>query len=426
MNQRINARNSAFHSLLHSLMAVAGLTVCMLSLWLSARAGMSRLLSLHGRVTAQLASADEAVRLSPADPEARYVRTTALLSAGQTKAALAELEQAVALRPRYYGLWLELGRTRDLAGDSEGALTAFQQAVKLAPNYAQPRWQLGNLLLRLGRTDEAFAELGRAAASDPALLPNAADLAWGAFDGDGRAVEQILQPPTDSARIELAVLLAKRGKAEEAMRLFRAARQVSAVERRRLLTELLSANHFRAGFEVWSVGRGDSKRDTPLVDGGFEQGFAPAEFGFGWLRTRDMQTVRLVLDPQQPHVGRASLRIDWNGNSDPAASLLLQLVVVEPRHSYRLSFAARAQELVAGGLPEVLVIDAESNGRALVQAVTLPLGTNGWRNYAADFTTGNSTHAVRIIVRRQDCGVAGPCPAFGKLWLDDFVLTEKK
>jgi hypothetical protein len=265
---------------------------------------------------------------------------------------------------------------------------------------------------------------GHAAASDPALLPNAADLAWGAFDGDERAVEQIIQPQTDGARLELAVLLAKRGKTEAAMRLFRTAQQVSAAERRRLLTELLSANHFREGFEVWSAGHIDSRPDIPLVDGGFERGFAPAEFGFGWLRARDSQAVRLALDPQQPRAGRASLRIDWNGNSDPATSLLLQLVVVEPRHSYRLSFAARTQEIVAGGLPEVLVIDAESNGRALVQAVTLPLGTNGWRNYATGFTTGNATHAVRLIVRRQDCPVAGPCPAFGKLWFDDFVLTE--
>jgi tetratricopeptide (TPR) repeat protein len=99
MNRRIHPHNSALYSLLHSLAAVVGLAVCLLSLWLSARGGMSRLLSLHGRVTAQLASADEAVRLSPTDPEARYAHTTALLSAGQTKAALSELEQAIALRP---------------------------------------------------------------------------------------------------------------------------------------------------------------------------------------------------------------------------------------------------------------------------------------------------------------------------------------
>jgi tetratricopeptide (TPR) repeat protein len=423
MNQRINLRHLLPSSFLHSLVTIVGLTLCLLGLWLSAHGGVSRLFALHGRVTAQLASAAAAVRLSLADPEARYAHTTALLSAGDTKAALSELEQVVALRPRHFGGWLELGRTRDLAGDSAGALTAFQQAVKLAPHYAQPRWQLGNLLLRMGRIDEAFVELGRAAASDHTLLPNAADLAWGAFEGDARAVQQAIQPQTDSARMELAVLFAKRGKAEEAMRLFRAAPRATTVERRRLLTELLAANRFHEGFEVWAAERGGS--NTTLVNGSFEQGFKPDELGFGWLRTPDTQGVRLMLDPRQPHAGRASLRVDWQGNSEPATSLLLQLVVVQPRRSYRLSFAARTQEIVAGGSPEVLVIDAENNGRALAQRVTLPLGTSGWRDYALEFTTGTDTRAVRLIVRRQDCTVAGPCPAFGKLWLDDFVLTEK-
>jgi tetratricopeptide (TPR) repeat protein len=425
MNQRINTHNSAFFSLLHSGAAVAGVTICFLSCWLAGHDGVSRLLSLHGRATGLLTSTAEAVQLSPADPEAHYAHASTLLDAGQAKPALAELEQAVTLRPRYFGLWLELARARDMTGDNEGALAAFREAVKLAPSYAQPRWQLGNLLLRMDRIDEAFAELGRAAASDLTLLPNAADLAWGAFNGDAQAVERVIQPQTDSARLTLAVLMAKRGKTEDALRLFREARQVADDARQRLLTELLAANHFREGFEVWAAGRNKAVAATSartIVDGGFEQGWPPDELGFGWIRTRDTQALRLSFDPQQPRSGRASLRIDWNGNSDPAQSLLLQLVVVQPRHSYRLSFAARTQEIIAGGLPEVLVIDAESNGRALAQTLALPLGTNDWRNYTTDFSTGNTTNAVRVIVRRQGCSAAGPCPAFGKLWLDDFAL----
>lgn len=428
MNQRINTHNSAFSSLLHSGAAVVGVTACLLSCWLAAHNGVARLLSLHGRATGLLTSTAEAVHLSPTDPEAHYAHATTLLDAGQAKAALAELEQAVRLRPRYFGLWLELARARDMTGDIEGALAAFRQAVKLAPNYAQPRWQLGNLLLRMDRVDEAFAELGRAAASDAMLLPNAADLAWGAFNGDAQAVERVIQPQSDSARLTLAVLMAKRGKTEEALRLFRAARPLAPMandERGRLLMELLAANRFREGFEVWAAGRSEAAAINDvaiMVDGGFERGWPSDELGFGWLRTKDTQALRLSFDPQQPRNGHASLRIDWNGNSDPSQSLLLQLVVVQPRRSYQLSFAARTQEIVAGGLPEVLVIDAESNGRALAKTVALPLGTHDWRHYTTEFSTGSTTQAVRLIVRRQGCSAAGPCPAFGKLWLDDFAL----
>jgi Tfp pilus assembly protein PilF len=425
MNQQIHKHHSPLYSLLHFSTAVAGLTACLLCCWLAGHDGISRLLSLYGKTTGLLDSPTKAVQLSPADPEAHYARATVLLDAGEPKTALAELEHAVRLRPRYYGWWLELARVRDLTGDSEGALAAFRQTVKLAPSYAQPRWQLGNLLLRMGQTDEAFAELRRAAASDTTLLPNTAGLAWGAFNGDARAVEQVIQPQTDGARLTLAVLLAKRGKTEEALRLFRAAHRVSDDERRQLLAELLTANHFHAGFEVWATGRSAIAADngaTTMFDGGFEQGWPSDELGFGWVRMRDTQALRLSFDSQQPRSGRASLRIDWNGNSDPSQSLLLQLVTVQPRRSYRLSFAARTQAIVAGGSPEVLVIDAENNGGGLAQSLALPLGTNDWGNYTTEFTTGSTTKAVRVIVRRQGCSAAGPCPAFGKLWLDDFAL----
>jgi len=36
---------------------------------------------------------------------------------------------------------------------------ALRRAVELAPSYSHPRWQYGNLLLRQGRTDDAFAQL---------------------------------------------------------------------------------------------------------------------------------------------------------------------------------------------------------------------------------------------------------------------------
>ncbi|NOT62630.1 MAG: tetratricopeptide repeat protein [Acidobacteria bacterium] len=416
MNKR---PHSAFPYGLRSVAAIAGLTLCLLSGWWAVRDGMSRLLSLHGRATGLLDSATEAVRLSPTDAEAHYAQATALLEAGQSQAALPALEQAVRWRPRDYGLWLALARARDLTGDNTGALAAFRQAVQRAPHYAQPRWQLGNWLLRAGQVEEAFVELRSAAASDATLLPNAADLAWSAFNGDARAVERVIQPQNDGARMTLAVLAAKRGKTEEALQLFRAAQQVPDDERRRLLTALLSAHRFHEAFEVWAAGRGEA---ATITDGGFEQGWPPDESSFGWVRVRDAQTVRLSFDAQRPHSGRTSLRIDWNGNSDPSQSLLLQLVPVQPRRVYRLNFIARTHELVAGGAPEVLVMDVESQGRALAQTLALPLGTSDWRTYAMEFRTSDTTNAVRVIVRRQGCSAAGPCPAFGKLWVDDFAL----
>jgi hypothetical protein len=34
------------------------------------------------------------------------------------------------------------------------------------------------------------------------------------------------------------------------------------------------------------------------------------------------------------------------------------------------------------------------------------------------------TTAVLIFLSREGCGSEGPCPSFGRLWLDDFELRK--
>src|SRR5262249_3550081 len=114
--------------------------------------------------------ADEAVRLSPADPEAHYARGVSLLEEDEIQSAIVELRRAVVLRPRAYKLWVKLGSVCEEAGDENGAIVAYSAAIRRAPYYAQPRWQLGNLFLRTGQLNAAFFHLRFAAESDPSLL----------------------------------------------------------------------------------------------------------------------------------------------------------------------------------------------------------------------------------------------------------------
>ena len=67
---------------------------------------------------------------------------------------------------------------------------ALKRAVALAPSYAYPRWYLGNLYLRNGRYDEAFAELRQAAEADPDLLPQLFNLVWEIYNSDPEALKK--------------------------------------------------------------------------------------------------------------------------------------------------------------------------------------------------------------------------------------------
>ena len=129
----------------------------------AARVGLSRLLARSALIADSIPAADEAARLSPFDPEIHRTRAAVANRLQMHAEAVESLEMALRLRQRDDLLWLELGNAREEVGDTKGALAAFDQAVRWAPYYAHTHWQRGNLLLRMGRLDEAFGELRMAA-----------------------------------------------------------------------------------------------------------------------------------------------------------------------------------------------------------------------------------------------------------------------
>jgi tetratricopeptide (TPR) repeat protein len=428
------------HPLRRYLIAGLALLACLFGIRTAWRMGLARTLSQFVANASSLppqyqvnamAAADEAVRLAQSDPESHYARGIALVDAGRAADAIKEFGLAATLRPRDYKIWLKLGSTCEDTGDDQGALAAYHRAVQCAPAYAQPRWQFGNLLLRMGRTEEAFAEMRRAAESDPTLLPALIDLAWGVFKADAAAVKSAIQPRSTDSRLMLAKTFARRGKPAEAVALFREAGDMTAAGRRELVTELITAKHFSEAYEVWSSGRdirgGDSKDGIgAITDGGFEGEINLDESGFGWQLRREQPGVATSRDTAQPRTGVCSLRVEWKGTSDPSEAVLSQLVLVQPNTRYQLRFAVRTEEIVAGGLPLIVVTDVSgSAAHPLASSAAFPAGTNGWQELSLEFVTGDTTRSVLITLQRQNCP-SGPCPIFGRLWLDTFTLGKPK
>jgi tetratricopeptide (TPR) repeat protein len=418
-------------------LAVVVILVCLLGILSAARVGESRwLIQRLGQPRAQspseiktqlLYETDKAINATPNDPDAHSGRALVLINTSGLADALPEYERAVALRPRDYFLWLELGRARDMADDEQGAIAALEQAVRFAPFYAQTRWHLGNVLFRAGRVEEAYAELRRAALSDLSLLPNFIDLVWGASNGDTAAIERIVQPQNAAWHIALAKIFIKRGKIVEGLAQFRSAGGVAESDRQSLLNELLAAKRYKEAYEVWVADSGESEHEGSLAvlhDGSFERKISRDSSGFGWQLARDTQGLRLSLDRNNPHSGTQSLRVDFNGDANPGQAILTQLIPVEPNMRYSLRFAARTEEIVTGGLPLISVSDAGSK-ESLTPVLSSPLPQNsgGWREYSIDFTSSKTTSAVLISVHRQNCS-SGPCPIFGRMWLDDFSMQK--
>jgi Tfp pilus assembly protein PilF len=410
-----------------ALMAAIVLSGCLIAIWNVRQMWLSRSLAAAAIASGEAALAEQAISLNPANPEAHYARGIALLRTGKLMEAIQEFEQAVTLRPQDYALCLELARARQRQGDARGAIAAFLQAVNLAPYLAQPRWELGNFLLNNKYDEPAFAQLRQAAASDPLLLQSLIALAWRGYRGNPATLEWAIQPHTTEAHLELAHFLIKHGEVAYAMRLFRAAGALSSNQRYALLAALLTAKQFREAYEVWATGieaKGmiDRGRIGRITNQSFEDRIGDGP-GFDWQIERDLDTVRAFVELSNPHTGTRSLGFDWSSDSNSSTQLISQLVLVEPKARYRLSFAARTQQLVTAGLPVILVIDAHGKGQVLAQSPPMPSGTSEWQDYSLEFATGEAIEAVHLSLRREQCS-GEPCPIIGRLWLDSFSLQK--
>jgi tetratricopeptide (TPR) repeat protein len=390
--------------------------------WHSARAGYGSLLTKKALATRNLVKANTAVGLSPGNPQA-HVILGALLEANDDRAdAIPHYEMAVNLRPQDYVLRMQLARGQELEGDTEAAINSARVAASLAPSYAQPHWQLGNILVRAGHTDEGFSELRLAGTSDPALLPGIIDLAWQLSGGKVDYVLQAIQPRAPEAYKALAAYFLKRGRADAATKMFAAAgSSLTEPERRASINDLISAKKFREAHSLWMVAHPPDPDGPLMFAGGFEDETDLDEPGFGWRAINSTPSLKLSLDNSNPQEGHSSLRIDFNGESNAASPVISQLVLLEPKTRYQLLLAYRTENLVSGGLPTIVILDASDN-KVLGQTEVLPQTTEGWRTTKIDFTTGESTTAIQIALQRQPCP-APQCPIFGKLWLDSFFLS---
>lgn len=104
------------------------------------------------------------VALAPGDAVARMELGEALRDAARYADAARVIRQALAIDARPAQYWHSLGTVLGAGGDIAGAERAFTEAISREPNNGQYIYNHGAALYRLGRKEEAAAEINRAAA----------------------------------------------------------------------------------------------------------------------------------------------------------------------------------------------------------------------------------------------------------------------
>ncbi len=381
-------------------------------------------------------TAQMTTRLAPDDPLTHWTVATLrkqTLPPERIRETLGEFEKAVSLSPNDYRLWMDLGRSREQSGDTAGGEKALRRAVELAPSYADPRWLLGNLLLRAGRSDEAFAELRLAGEANPRLRGQIFNMAGHIFGQDIQAMSRAVGSSA-AARADLVSYLVSQQRVDEALGQWNTLSATEKVELgaagKSLMTAMLGTKRWRAAFKIYrDMNPQDATglKEEQIANGDFEGNISFAsENPFDW-HAQSVAQAQVGIDERYRRSGNRGLRIRFNAPSSVVSGSLSQLVVVEPSTSYRLEYYVRTSELQSAAMPLISIQDGVDR-TVLASSAPLALGTSDWHLVTIDFKTTPKTEAIVIITDREVCesgaGTATACPIFGIVWYDDFNLQR--
>jgi Flp pilus assembly protein TadD len=409
---------------------IAAVLLAMLFGWLAIRwqlgnmlAGLTSPTDQNGREIAQLA-----VKLAPSDALSNWLLADSTRDAdADTVAAEKRFETVVQLSPNDFRWWIELGRAREQAENITDAEKAFVKAVNLAPNYTFPRWQLGNFYLRQNRSDEAFAELKKAAQANEIYRDQVLSIAWDFFGQDASKLEQTVGD-SPAVRAGLAKFYALKGRAEDSLRVWNTLseedKQSNFETAKAIAQALFDKRFYRQAIEfVRQLEIEPDAQNQTIQNAGFEKDIGEAkDVYFGW-RISPAEKIEIKLDPTQKFEGSRSLRVTFNGYINPSLYSIYQYVTVEPAVRYRLSFRLRTENLRSGGAPQLEIYNANDD-KSIATSSSYPIGTNDWQQIKVDFTAPSNAEAVGIRTIRAFCG--SNCPIVGTFWYDDFKLERLK
>jgi tetratricopeptide (TPR) repeat protein len=344
--------------------------------------------------------------------------------------ALADYRRATGDDPRSADYWMDVASASEVTGDEAGARQAFERAQTVYPASGEVAFHYGNFLLRQQEYAGAYAQLRRAVAADPKLLPLAISRVWRSSEDVNQLLDQVL-PANVDAYTQALDFFASIRQADAGLAVWERMRQSGKVIRLQraftFMDELIREDRADDARRVWreavaaaGLPSEEPARGSLIWDGDFKTDFA--EGGLGW-RWDSLPDTSIDFDSQVGPNGSRVVRLDFTGGGNIGVDAPYEYVAVEPNQRYHFHASMRTDEITTDSGMRFAISDP--NHASAVNVVSDSMtGTQPWTPIDADVATGPETHFLAVRLARYPSrlfdGKLG-----GTVWIADVSLIPE-
>jgi len=364
----------------------------------------------------------------------RYYARSKLLSLAdaELREGAEAYRQALARNPLDPLAWEGLATIDSRLGDSRVQEAALRGWIAAMPHSPDAAWALANFLLVEDRTGEALPLLRTAATSDPALRWAVYELGWKLLGDPQRILEELVPTEIDARMYYLFFLVARKGRLKESYPIWQTIlpeRSAKVLEQGQWYVEQLAAAGFgeeaaRVWKEIGGPGQGSSLAPVgeSITNGDFE--VPVRNGGLDWRMTQGVG-YQIALDNFVYQSGTRSLRIRFDGKTNPEFAAVAQWVAVEPGKSYHFQVYLKTENITTdNGMFVFLTPQGVPPAESWMRTTENRVGSADWTKQELDFQTGPHTRVILIQLRRQRSTKLNNLLQ-GTVWMDHVSLQPQ-
>lgn len=375
----------------------------------------------------ELKSLQRAAQLDPGNADYRnHLGRYYDLVSRDPATAIGHYQAAVQLNPHAARYWFDLASAYQVLGDTGNQTMALERAIQADSMTPDVAWEAANLYLVQGQNEKALREFRVVMANDSPLAPAAIQFCW-RIDPDVDGLLRDVVPASADAYLAFLTLLQTKQETAGTFKvwdaLMRSGQPFEARYAYEYIQYLIQHREVDEAVLAWQQSTTRFGRTAYLpssanliVNPMFNLDVMNA--GFDW-QYQKQSGVTLTLDPSDFHAGRRSLMITFDGPGITDAGFY-QFVAVHPNTTYEFNAYYKNGEIEGAGAPHLTIQDMYT--RAIYYDSDELKEAGFWKSVDGEFTTGPDCKLVVLHVRRLPEG----SPIRGKLWIDDFHLTQKR